>query len=126
MGQFLSNMLKHFNRFQRIKRKLVTYCPFWQGWSTISPCVLPLIPDLWFPYSKNDFGDIFQFRIFLFCQRNYPYRHIHGGDKLLSIIFRITAALILVVTGILLITMKNMFNLPTTSIFSKSNSRKGI
>ena len=90
MGQFLSNILKHFNRFQRIKWKLVTYCPLRMA-STISPCVLPLIPVIvGFSILKRTTLEIISFNLGFsyFCQRIYPYRHIHGGDKLLSIIFQ--------------------------------------
>ncbi len=98
--------------------------------STISPCVLPLIPVIvGFSILKRTTLEIISFNLgfFLFFASVTILTAIFtAAINYYLLYFRITAALILVVTGILLIAMKNMFNLPTTSIFSKSNSRKGI
>lgn len=98
--------------------------------SIISPCVLPLIPIIvGFSILKRTTLEIISFNLgfFIFFAIVTILTAIFTAAINYHLLyFRITAALILVVIGILFIATKNIFNISKTSIFSTSDSRKGI
>lgn len=98
--------------------------------SIISPCVLPLIPVIvGFSILKRTNLEIVAFSLgffLLFAVITTLTAIFTAAINYYLLYFRIAAALILVIIGILFIVNKNLFNISTPSISDASKSKKGI
>lgn len=98
--------------------------------SIISPCVLPLIPVVvGFSLLKRKNTEIVAFALgffLLFAIITILTAIFTAAINYYLLYFRIAAALILVIIGVLFIVNKKMFNISTLSISNTPDSQKGI
>lgn len=98
--------------------------------SIISPCVLPLIPIVvGFSLLKRKNTEIVAFSLgffILFAIITILTAIFTAAINYYLLYFRIAAALILVIIGVLFIVNKRLFNISTPSISSTLDSQKGI
>jgi len=97
--------------------------------SILSPCVLPLIPVVGFSLLKRKNTEIVAFGLgffLLFAIITILTAIFTAAINYYLLYFRIAAALILVIIGVLFIVNKRLFNISAPSISNTPDSQKGI